>query len=317
MYRLSLVVAVLLVLGLPAAAAAQEAGTGTISGQVINGTAGGGSVAGVAVTLITYTGAETATRTARTDRDGRFRFDNIAIEHEYVVSARYMGVDYYYPVTFAPGETAAQVEVGVCDTTTSDQAIRVGLAHTIITVAEEGLQVTQVCWLVNDGDRTYIGNDGVIVFTLPAGATGVDAPAELMADYQLRGDNRLAHLVPFPPGERQLVYSYWLDRPDSDEINIPVAMDYPTDHVEVMVQGEGVEVAAAGLAPAEPVVTGGGERFLRFRGESIPRGTVINICLTHLSAGGGVPFTILWVAAALLAAGGAAYLLKRRGGSHG
>ena len=311
MYRLIVILAVLLVSGLPALA--QDSDEGTISGQVINGTEGGGSVAGVAVTLITYINDAIAeTRATQADGEGKFRFENVAAEHEYLVSARYMEVDYYYPVVFDPGETAAYVEVGVCDATSSDQAIRVGLAHTIINVEEESLRVTEISWLVNDGDRTYIGADGILVFTLPEGATGFDAPQELMPDYQLLDDNRVAYLVPFPPGERQLVYSYRLAKADSNELSIPLEIDYPTDNLEIMVGGEGVEVTVTQLAPAEPVFTGTGERFIHFRGENILRGTVINISLSNLSEGGGVLFTILWVIIALLVAGMAVCLVKKR-----
>ena len=311
MCRLIVILAVLLVSGLPALA--QDSDEGTISGQVINGTAGGGSVAGVEVTLITYINDAIAeTRATQADGEGKFRFENVAAEHEYLVSPRYMDVDYYYPVVFDPGETAAYVEVGVCDATSSDQAIRVGLAHTIINVEEESLRVTEISWLVNDGDRTYIGADGILVFTLPEGATGFDAPQELMPDYQLLDDNRVAYLVPFPPGERQLVYSYRLAKADSNELSIPLEIDYPTDNLEIMVGGEGVEVTVTQLAPAEPVFTGTGERFIHFRGENILRGTVINISLSNLSEGGGVLFTILWVIIALLVAGMAVCLVKKR-----
>ncbi|MBA7663955.1 hypothetical protein ES703_72003 [subsurface metagenome] len=135
-----------------------------------------------------------------------------------------------------------------------------------------------------------------------------------MPDYQILDDNRVAYLVPFPPGERQLVYSYRLAKPDSDEFTIPLEVNYPTDSLELMVGGEGVEVTVvAQLAPAEPVITGTGERFIHFRGENIPRGTVINLRLSNLTGGGGLSFVILWVMIAVVIVGVAVYLVKRRG----
>jgi len=314
MRYLIIVLAVLLIIGLPAAAFAQDSADGAISGQVINGTEGGGSVAGVEVILITYSNdGITATRTAITDNEGQFQFDNIAIENECLVSARYMEVDYYYPVIFEPGETTTYVEVWVCDTTASDEAISVGLAHTIINVEEESLLVTQVFWLINDGDRTYVETEGVMVFTLPEGATGFDAPQELLPDYQLLDDNRIAYLVPFPPGERQLVYSYHLSKPGSSELTIPLEISHPTDSFELMVGGEDIEVAVSQLAPAEPVFTATNERFIHFQGKNLPRGTVVNLHLSNLSEGGGLHFVILWVIIAVVIAGIAFYLVKRRG----
>ena len=312
MYRLITILAVLLVFGLPGAAFAQESAEGAINGQVINGTEGGGSVAGIEVTLITYINdVISETRTTKTDKEGKFQFDNVATEHEYLVSVRYVEVDYYYPVVFDPGETTAYVEIGVCDTTTSDQAIRIGLAHTIINIEEDSLQVTEVFWLVNDGDRTYTGTDGVLVFTLMEGATVFEAPQELMPDYQFLDNNRVAYLVPFPPGERQLVYSYRLTKPSSNELAIPLEVHYPTDVLELMIAGEDIEVAVTQLAPAEPVVTDTGERFIHFRGENLPRGTVVNLRLSNVS-GSSVPYSvILYVIIGVVIAGIAVYLMKR------
>ena len=313
MRKLITILVVLFIFGISGVAIAQESTDGVIEGQVINGTEGGGSVAGIEVALITYIDDVIAeTRIAKTDKEGKFQFDNVAIEHQHILSARYMEVDYYYLAVFDSGEMTTYVEVGVCDATTSDQAIRVGLAHIIVNVEKESLLVTEVFWLVNDGDMTYIGTNGVLVFTLPEGATSFEAPQELMPDYQLLDDNRVTYLVPFPPGERQLVYSYRLAKPDSNGLTIPLEINYPTDSLELMVGGEGIEVTATQLAPAEPVITDTGERFIHFWEENLPRGTMIDFRLSNLSGDGSPFFVILWVIIALVIAGIAFYLVKRR-----
>ena len=313
MCRLITILAVLLILGVPGTAYAQESVEGVINGQVINGTEGGGSVAGIEVTLATYIDDVLAeTRTTETDGEGKFQFDNVVIEHQYLLFAVYMEVGYYYPAVFDPGETTTYVEVGVCDATNSDEAIRVGLAHIIINVEEENLLVNEVFWLVNDGDRTYVGTEGVLVFTLPEGATSFEAPEELMPDYQFLDDNRVTYLVPFPPGERQLVHSYRLARPDSKELTIPFEIDYPTDSLELMVAGEDIEVTVKQLAPADPVITDTGERFIHFRGENLPRDTVIDFHLSLMSGTSNVFFIVLWVIIGVAVVGTAVYIVMKR-----
>lgn len=313
MHRIIIILAALWLIGWPVAAQAQEPAEGEIMGQVVNGTEGGGSVAGVAITLITYVDdTMSATSTTTTDGEGKFRFDNVVREYTYLVSAKYIGVDYYYPVTFESGAETAQVEVGVCDVTDSDQAISIGLAHTVINVAEDSLKITEVYWLVNDGDMTYAGTDGVLVFTLPEGAFGFEAPQELMIDYRLLEGNRVAYLVPFPPGERQLVYAYRLAKPDTAEFTLPLKVDYTTDSLELMVAGEDIEAAVTQLAPAEPVVTDTGERFIHFQGKNLPRNTTINLRLSNLSGGSGSPWLILWVIIGVVVAGTGLYLISRR-----
>jgi len=313
MRRLIIILVALWLIGWPVAAQAQETAEGEIAGQVVNGTEGGGSVAGVAITLITYVDdMMSATRTIRADGDGKFQFNNIVTEHTYMVSAKYMEVDYYYPVTFESGAETAHVEVGVCDATASDETIRIGLAHIIISIEENDIHVTKVFWFSNDGDRTYVGTDGVLFFTLPEGAFGFGAPQELMIDYQLLEGNRITYLVPFPPGERQLVYSYRLSKADLNELDIPLEINYPTDIFELMVEGDGVEVAVSQLAPAEPVVTDTGQRFIHFQGKNLPRSTTINLRLSNLSGGSGSPFLIMWVIIGVVVVGIAIYLISRK-----
>jgi len=305
MRRFIVVFTVLLLMVLPAGALAQEPTEGTIDGQVINGTEGGGSVGGVEISLITYVDGQLSdTRAAVADSEGTFQFDGINIEHTYLLSARYMDVDYYYPVVFKPGDTTAYVEVGVCDTTAGDDKISVGLTRKIINYDEESLLVTEVYWLVNDGDRTYVGTDGVLFFRLPQGAYCFEAPEELMIDYRLLDDNKVTYIVPFPPGERQLVYSYRLAGPDSGELDIALSVDYPTDALELMVESGDIEVAVSRLAPLEPVVTDTG-------GQNLSRDEVINVRLTNLSGGGGFPLFVLWIIIAVAVAGIAVYVIRR------
>jgi len=313
MHRLIAILLVLLILGLPVTALAQGSTNGVIQGQVVNGTEGGGSVAEVEVTLITYiNNVMTETKTTRTDKDGKFQFDNIVTGHEYVVSAKYMGVGYYYPVGFEPGETTAYVEVGVCDATASDEAIRFRMVHTIISIEKENLLVTEVLRLVNEGDRTCVGGaDGVLVFTLPEGAYDFEAPQEMAPDYQLLDNTKVVHLVPFPPGERQLVFSYRLVRPADAEFTISLNIDYPADALELMIAGENIEATVTQLAPAEPVITDAGERYIHFQGENIPRGTVIKLHLSSLSENNSL-FVLPCVITAIIIVGVAAYLLKRK-----
>ena len=267
-------------------------------------------------TLIVYIDDVLAeTRTTRTDREGRFQFANLITRYQYLVSARYAGVDYYYHADFGSGEPELFVEVPVCDVTTSDEAIRIGLAHAVIDVEEECLLATEVFWLINDGDRTYVGtgdcSQGILIFTLPEGATDFNAPQELMQDYRLLDNNRVAYLVPFPPGERQLVYSYKIARNGLSDFNLLLEIDYPTDSLDVMVEGEDIEVSSTQLAPAEPVNASTGEKFIHFRGESIPRGTVINLHLSSLSGGSGLSSVSLWVIIAVVIISLTVYLMRR------
>lgn len=312
--RITVVIfSVIMLLGLPVSSYAQESDMGIINGKVLNNSEGGGSVAEVEITLIVYIDNMIAeTRTTRTDREGGFQFTDVAMEHTYLVSARYMAVDYYYPVTFDVDTATAYVEAGVCNVTSSDNAIRASIVHTVIELEEESLVISNLYSLVNDADTTYVGDDGVLVFTLPEGAYDFTAPSDLLIDYEILDGNRVTYLVPFPPGERQLSYSCKLMKPDADKINVPVIIDYPTDSLEVLVSGENVEVSVSQLAPAEPVVADTGKRFIHFQGRDMPRGTVINLELSGLSGDSTSRIWLFWVGIAVVVAGIIIYIIIRK-----
>jgi len=317
-HRIILFIIILLLVGIPTPALAQESGEGVISGQVLNDTQGGVSVAEVEITLLIYIDDALAdSMTAVTDDEGHFQFEDINPEHIYLISARYLDVDYYYPVEFEPEAATAFVEIGVCDTTDSDDSIWIELTRKIVDVEEETLKITEIHWLINDGDKTYLRSDGVLDFTLPEGACEFEAPEQLVIDFQLLEGNMTTYLVPFPPGERQLAYAYRIPKPDTAEFTVLLTVDYPTDNLEVLIGGEDIEAAVTQLAPTEPLVTESGKSYIRFEGTNLARNTVINLQLSDLTKGGGFPLYIIWIIIALVVVGTAFYLVrrKRRSGS--
>lgn len=313
--------AIFSIVGQPGLAMAEESGDGVIDGQLILQTENGGGLAKLDVTLIFFTDEMVReTRTTETDAQGKFGFTGLDTDNEYMVSVHYGGIDYYYPVVFGTGETRIPIEMSVCDTTTGDERIRVTLAHVIICVAGESISVTEVLLLVNNGDRTYVGAEeavaggkqGSLVFTLPEGATDFDAPPELMQDYIFLANNKVADTLPFPPGERQLVYSYTLAKEVSSDFTLNLVIDYPTDRIEVMVEGADVEVASTQLRPEEPVDSGTGERFMHLSGENLLRGDTVDISFSSLPGGGRGVSPIVWFIAVVVILGISIYVGRRR-----
>ena len=321
MRMLFAILAVLLVLTASGTALAEESTEGVIDGQVINHTEGGGSVAGLRVSLYAYA-EETLgeTRTTQTDTAGTFHFTGLPMDYEYLISVNYMEVDYYCAVNFGDSNNTARVEIPVCDATTSDAAIRVALAHAIIYVERESISITEVLWLVNDSDRTFVGTEetavggqqGTLVYTLPEGATDFEPSGEVMQEYLLLGNNRVADNLAFPPGEREAIYSYRLDRSGSDDMVISLNIHYPTDILYVMVAGEDIEVTSSQLKPAEPVEAETGEHFIRFAGEFLPRGSTIDVRLFKGARAGGAASVVPWIIGAVIVIGIFAYLWWRR-----
>jgi hypothetical protein len=321
MKKLIFVLVVLLTVGLPGNLSAQDSEEGSIEGQVVNETEGGGSVAGLDIGLIALVEGEAMeTQTVQTDEEGRFHFEDLSVEQSYMVRVCYMQIDYYYPIEFGDDETEKTIEIPVCDTTTDDQAVRVYLSHIILRAEDGYFSVTEVMWLLNEGDKTYIGSEetkfgetqGTIVLTLPQGATDFGVPEESVEDYVIVDNDIVTNTLVFPPGEKELVFSYNLESPGSGELVIELFTDYPTDILHVMVQGEDIEVTSTRLVPADPVVMEDGGQFLHFTAESLSRGDTVDIRISILGGGNGLLFIILGAVAVVVIAGFGAYFLARR-----
>jgi hypothetical protein len=321
MKKLIFVLLVILAIGLPGNLSAQDSEQGIIEGQVVNETEGGGSVAGLDVGLIALVEGEVReTQTIQTDEEGRFRFTDISVEQTYMVRVCYMQVDYYYPIEFSTDETEKSIEIPVCDTTTSDEAIRVYLSHIILRAEDGYFSVTEVMWLLNDGDKTYIGSEetafgeiqGTLVFTLPEGATEFGVPEESVGDYYIVDDETVTNTLVFPPGEKEIIFSYNLDVPDSGDLVIELFVDYPTDTLHVMVKGGDVEVASTRLNPADPITMETGEQYIHFTGGSFDRGDTVDIRLSSLAGDSSLLFIIIGAIVVVVIIGLIAYFMMRR-----
>jgi len=311
MRKLVAICSVLFLLGLSGMAIAQGTLDGEINGTVINGTAGGGNVSGIDVLLITYVDdALGDIKITVTDDQGGFTFSSLETGpgYEYLVSAHYLGVDYYSLVIFGENETITFVEVPVCETTTSDETIRVAQSHAVIYMEDSSLWVSEYFMFSNDGDRTYVGSEenatdegtGTLVFTLPQGAVDFEAPQDLIQDCIFLGNSTFADTLPFPPGYREWSYSYRLPFSGSGDATILLKVNYPTDSFNVMVMGDDVEVASNRLTLAGPVEADTGEQFIHLQGEELPRGTDLDIRLSRISGGVDATTVILWLVVVLL-----------------
>lgn len=300
---------------------AEDSGEGVIDGQLILKTGSGSGLADLDVILIFYTDEmDKETQTTKTDAQGKFEFIDLGIDKEYMLSVYYEGIDYYYPVVLSDGNTRVSIELSVFGTTASDVKIKSALNHIIIYVEEESVSVTEVFLLINDGDRTYVGAEEIaagekqasLVFTLPEGATDFYASSELMQDFILLDNNEVADTLPFPPGERQLVYSYKVAKEISSDFTLNLIIDYPTDMIEVMVQDADIEVASTLLRPEGPTDSSTGEKFLRFSGENLIRGDTVDISISSLSGSNGAIPTIVWFIAGVVILGISIYMVKRK-----
>jgi hypothetical protein len=261
-----------------AMASAVEAAT--LTGRLVNKTAGGQGVSAVEVTLTTYrNGKESGKRTARTDTEGRFRFGDLQARAEWShgASVNYQGGEYLAdPVSFDGGTTDRTIEVPVYDATTDPRRLAVRLHHVIFDPVGDGLRVTEVLLVRNPGDRTYVGDrelaDGrraTLRFSLPAGSADIRYGNGLMDCCAVPSDGGFADTMDVKPGERQVAFSYTLGRA-GQPVQFTRALDYPTDELDLLVAEEVNIASFAGLEASGTVTGENGKKYVRLAAGALP-----------------------------------------------
>jgi hypothetical protein len=326
---LAIVVGLLLVLGMVAPAAVAPAfaqdGDGILTGRLVNGTPGGGSVAGQEVTLITYLNGSPLTDTPKTqtDTDGRFSFSGLATgtDYGYDPVASYQGVNYWSELpdtgelpAFPPGQTTMEVTINVYDTTRDESSVFLMLGHIILSAESGSVEVTEYYVFVTTDNRTFIGRDGetgVLHFPLPSGAAGLQltfGPGQSQVVTEAGGfwDKR-----PVPPDGSEVGYSYSLT-PRSGKVDFVRPIDYPTARIDIVVPEGTLDVAGPGIVPDESMNISGNV-YAHYSVDELAPGQDLTMVIS--GASGGRP-VVVWLAIAglllVIVVFAVVYVLRKR-----
>jgi hypothetical protein len=225
---LVLVPALVVVSGLPAAAAPKS--NGVIRGRVINASTDDPQ-GGVEVTLTTTTadGTRPQRRGARTDGRGRYRFEGLGTgsDHVYALDAVFQGGLFAGRALTIPAQPSPAPVIDstlrVWPTTTDETSILFERDDLFVRPFENGLSVIESVTVANSSEHAYIGRRGrgggrretapSLGFALPAGAdcrggacgivdASIDVPALVPQDYGF------AATAAIPPGRTQITFSY-------------------------------------------------------------------------------------------------------------
>lgn len=213
----------------------------TVEGQITNGTPGGTVPPDLPImihTLSDRTVVDTVEGT--TDTAGYFRFENVIATpgSSFEVMVTYRDVAYGSErITPQAGQTRLNLPVTIYETTTNQQAVRVGRQLLLLNaVATPGMVgITHIYLLSNSGNRTVVaeGNNG-LRFHLPAGATNVTFEHGPENDRFITLTDSFVDTGAVRPGNlrQTIIVSYALPYEDAIEFTVPV--DYPTDQTIVL-----------------------------------------------------------------------------------
>ena len=221
---------------------AQE-GNGVISGRVQNGTAGGGPVGSLTVTLRHFAGMQLAEeRQTQTGPDGSFRFDGLPTSPQdaYLVVVRYAGVDYVSGMVQLHQQPEQTVDLTVYETTTDPSAVRIASRSLVIAGASPELRAVDIMDILiveNSGDRTYLGDRSGVVLSIPLPRGAQEIRPQPGFDY---GQPRLEDGVllttgPLPPGSQTVVLSYTVPY-EGTRATLSIGTAMPTSTLRALVR---------------------------------------------------------------------------------
>lgn len=306
-----------------AAASTPEAASivmGTVSGKVVNQTAGSSVPANLALDLHAISpdqNTQAQTFQATVGADGSYQIDNVPIENgwQYLVTASYQNAFFSSDVIAADGtQTQLDIPLTIYEITTDPANVQIsGLLMMVQSTSADQLQVVQIASFNNTSDRAYVkATDGTSVsMKLPTGATYQDFSG---GSYMVSADGSdIADVQPVLPGNAHVMHvAYTL--PYSGSATVAQTLDYALNgQVEVLLDGSGLSVTGAGMSALGTRQLGSrnyvsyGGTFTRAAGDSLSYGIGGAAQTTTVSTGSGGLSTVAYglIGIGLLAIGAA------------
>ncbi|MCS7221958.1 MAG: c-type cytochrome [Anaerolineae bacterium] len=290
----------------PLAAPVFEPGQGTISGVVTNGTSGGGSTAGITVTLRVFDSAtfeEIRFFQTTTAADGSFRFEKLPTSSDwaYLATLDYAGVPYASALQSFPTDTIEMdFPIEVYEPTEDPTGIHIERAHWFVDfdLQSQNLLIGEFYIIGKGGDRVYVGGELVtpnrritLRFPLPPGYQDLAVEGETLGQRFFEVNGNLVDTLPLPPGQavRQVLLRYRYPY-RSSQLDFVHTLAYPTANLNVLVSDIGVEVSSRQVTLRDRQ-GGADQQFLNLVRTDVPAGEKITLSFKGLpvSVQGGSP----------------------------
>ena len=271
----------------PVAHAQVPAAARVVEGQVVNGTAGGGVVAGLTVVLHKEGSSRHDHLEATTDDEGRFRFAEIDFDPEVThgVSVTYGEALYGTDLDLSAGSPSS-VAITVYEPVHDDAFLTVSNASVLfaqVDKASQTLWALEIMAISNDTDRTYVPGPEpmqILRFGLPPGAQGLLVDTKLMDPRVIQVERGFGLAASVPPGEHEVMYAYRFPY-SGDETVFFSSMRYGAESLRVLTPHEIARLSSGRLGPTEDVVIGG-RSYQLLSGSDLARGEPISLSITGL-----------------------------------
>jgi hypothetical protein len=221
---------------------------------------------------------------ARTDRDGRYRFryrPSGGADAVYFVSALHDGIAYFTNPLRGLVTEGADAEIAVFDTTSTAFPLTVRGRHLIVGALDSLRErtVVEIFELSNDSTRTIVAPDSPDAqptwsYPIPMAAREVKAgQGDLPADAFVQAPGRVSLYAALAPGLKQLSVTY---KVPENGFPLELLIDGGAVVLEILLEEPDATVRGANLVAVEPVGLEG-RQFLRFLAQDVLPGATITV----------------------------------------
>lgn len=274
----------------------------TLTGTVVNGTAGATVPSGLMVTAteVDATASKQIATVAVPTSGGSFTAGPLPGDpgDRFAISTDYKGVTYVAEV-----KPPAAATLQIFETTTDNSNLSIpSETLTILTGKGSAFDALQIITVRNSGDRTYVGkpdpaNSGVrqtLELPVPADISGFAPAGGLRGKLSVAPDGQPASSDPVLPGDTDVSYVYTVNVPRSGwSLSRPVI--YPTAREEILLDPS-LSLVGPGLSFRKNILIGKVE-YKNYQGGALAPGTTLNATITYTSS----TSTVLWTGLAILA----------------
>lgn len=297
---------------------------GTVTGTVKNGTANGGSVASLTVTLQRFQRMNDVQNfTTTTGDDGSFSFSGLAVasDEAYLAVITYKDVEYTSDAIFLSNDPNGKAEITVYETTTDPSVLSLTSRGVVISGTDPKtgvLSMLEVLAIDISGDHTYVGADNAVLkIALPPNAAQVSPqPGFNFGDPRFENGSVLVTTGAITPGSHSAMIAYTVPYTDSTAtLNIGTAMPTKTFHALVK---DGTYTISSPSLKDDGTVNLGTDKFRVLTVDNPAAGDTIALNVSGLPKPetGGISRTLLYVGigagVALAAAAGLIFLTIQR-----
>lgn len=282
-----------------AASASAAGGDGSVTGQVLNRSAGGSSPAGSSVVLVAFGRKEQAPlgqQTTQADETGHYAFTGLDRDPNtvYITLARFGNVNYPAdsPVTLVDNG-AAQADIGVYESTTADDAVQFDRLNLLLIGAQDGvLQFMEMGTVVNNSDRTFTTanpQDGALAralkFALPPGALGAQMQSGFNSQDMIAAVGGVQVTSPLLPGRHDFALSFQVPSTGaSADLTLQLPYSTGTYNVYLPDSGYGLETSALTAAGQSQL---GGQSYSLYSANNVSKSTIVGASLKLSNGPGG------------------------------